>query len=100
VQQLLAQFPETQRREMERGIIVARKHGVFVNSRVAEGIRAVAAPVFDHELIAGTIAFVGTLSSIPADADSGLAQALKHAAQKLSQALGRPREPAATSATA
>jgi DNA-binding IclR family transcriptional regulator len=100
VQQLLAQFPESQRREMERGIADAHKHGVFVNSRVAEGIRAVAAPVFDHELIAGTIAFVGTLSSIPADADSGLAEALKHAAQKLSQDLGRAREPAVATATA
>jgi DNA-binding IclR family transcriptional regulator len=100
VQRLLAQFPESQRREMERGIADARRHGVFVNSRVAEGIRAVAAPVFDHELIAGTIAFVGTLSSIPADLDSGLAQALKHAAAKLSQDLGRAREPVAASATA
>lgn len=100
VQQLLAQFPETQRREMERGITDARKHGVFVNSRVAEGIRAVAAPVFDHELIAGTIAFVGTLSSIPTDADSGLAEALKHAAGKLSRDLGRAREPVVATATA
>lgn len=100
VQQLLAQFPDSQRREMERGMADARKQGVFVNSRVAEGIRAVAAPVFDHELIAGTIAFVGTLSSIPADPDSGLAQALKDAAQQLSRDLGRGREPAAASATA
>ena len=94
VQQLLAQFPESQRREMERGMADARKNGVFVNSRVAEGIRAVAAPVFDHELIAGTIAFVGTLSSVPADPDSGLAQALKSAAQRLSRDLGRGREQA------
>jgi DNA-binding IclR family transcriptional regulator len=101
VQQLLAHFPEGQRREMERGMNEARKTGVFVNSRVAEGIRAVAAPVFDHELIAGTIAFVGTLSSIPAEPDSGLAHALKNAAQRLSSDLGRGRETAAArSATA
>jgi DNA-binding IclR family transcriptional regulator len=62
---------------------------------VAEGIRAVAAPVFDHELIAGTIAFVGTLSSVPADPDSGLAQALQNAAQRLSRDLGRSRDAAA-----
>jgi DNA-binding IclR family transcriptional regulator len=96
VRQLLAQFPEGQRREMERGIADARKNGVFVNSRVAEGIRAVAVPVFDHELIAGTIAFVGTLASVPADPDSGLAQALKNTAQRLSRDLGRGREPAAS----
>lgn len=96
VEQLLAQFPEAQRREMERGMELARRDLVFINSRVAEGIRAVAAPVFDHELIAGTIAFVGTLSSIPAGPDSGLAQALKNAAQRLSRDLGRSREPAAS----
>lgn len=100
VQQLLLQLPEGHRRELERGVAEAHKNGVFVNSRVAEGIRAVAAPVFDHEVIAGTIAFVGTLSSIPADPDSGLAQALKNAAQRLSRDLGRRAEPVAKSASA
>jgi DNA-binding IclR family transcriptional regulator len=100
IQQLLNHFPEGQRREMQRGIGDARKHGVFVNSSVAEGIRAIAAPVFDHEIIAGTIAFVGTLSSIPADLNSGLAEALKNAAQKLSHDLGRGRESSAHGATA
>ncbi len=99
-QQLLSHFPEGQRREMERGMAEARNHGVFVNSRVAEGIRAIAAPVFDHEVIAGTIAFVGTLSSIPADPNSGLAEALKDAARRLSHDLGRGRESSARSATA
>lgn len=94
VQQLLSQFPEGQRREFARGMADARRNGVFVNSRVAEGIRAVAAPVFDHELIAGTIAFVGTLSSVSAEPDSGLAQALKSAAQRLSHELGRSRDSA------
>jgi DNA-binding IclR family transcriptional regulator len=100
LQQLLNHFPEGQRREMERGMREARKHGVFVNSRVAEGIRAVAAPVFDHQVIAGTIAFVGTLSSIPADPNSGLAEALKSAATKLSHDLGRGRENSARGAIA
>jgi DNA-binding IclR family transcriptional regulator len=101
VHQLLTHFSESQRREIERGVSDAQRNGVFVNSRVAEGIRAVAAPVFDHELIAGTIAFVGTLSSVPADPDSGLAQALKNAAQRLSRDLGRGRDvTAAKSATA
>jgi DNA-binding IclR family transcriptional regulator len=94
VQQLLAQFPQARQREMEREIADARKNGVVVNSRVAEGIRAVAAPVFDHEVIAGTIAFVGTLSSIAADPDSGLAQALRDAAHRLSRDLGGGSEPA------
>ena len=50
--------------------------------------------------IAGTIAFVGTLSSVPADRDSGLAQALKNAAQLLSRDLGRGREPVVTARSA
>lgn len=100
VHMLLAQFPEAQRRKMERGIAEARKRAVYVNSRVAEGIRAVAAPVFDHELIAGTIAFVGTLASVPADPDSGLAQLLMDAAQRLSRDLGRGREPAQSAKSA
>lgn len=100
VQQLLNHLPEGLRREIERGMGEARQHGVFVNSRVAEGIRAVAAPVFDHEVIVGTIAFVGTLSSVPADPNSGLAEALKQAAQKLSRDLGGGGGKAAKSATA
>jgi len=100
VHQLLAQFPDVLRNEMERGMDDARKHGVFVNSRVAEGIRAVAAPVFDHEVIAGTIAFVGTLSSVAGDPDSGLAQALKNTAQKLSRDLGRRHETTVKTASA
>jgi DNA-binding IclR family transcriptional regulator len=100
VQQLLNHLPEGLRREIERGMGEARQHGVFVNSRVAEGIRAVAAPVFDHEVIVGTIAFVGTLSSVPADPNSGLAEALKQAAQKLSRDLGRRGEKAVKRATA
>lgn len=100
VEKLLAQFPEAQRREMERGMAEARENGIFVNSRVAEGIRAVAAPVFDHERIAGTIAFVGTLSSVPPNSDSGLAEALKNAAQLLSRDLGRERAPAVTARSA
>lgn len=100
VQQLLNHLPEGLRREIERGMAEARQRGVFVNSRVAEGIRAVAAPVFDHEVIVGTIAFVGTLSSVPADPNSGLAEALKQAAQKLSRDLGRGEEKTAKSATA
>jgi DNA-binding IclR family transcriptional regulator len=100
VQQLLNHLPEGLRREIERGMAGARQRGVFVNSRVAEGIRAVAAPVFDHEVIVGTIAFVGTLSSVPADPNSGLAEALKQAAQKLSRDLGRGGENTAKSARA
>jgi DNA-binding IclR family transcriptional regulator len=91
-ERLLTQLPETQRRELARGIEQVRRSGVWVNSRVAEGIRAVAVPVFDHEIICSTLALVGTLASIPSDLDSGLVQALKATAQRLSEDLGRVRE--------
>jgi DNA-binding IclR family transcriptional regulator len=89
---LLAQVPETPRRELERGIEEVRQSGVWINSRVAEGIRAVAVPVFDHEILCSTLALVGTLASIPSDLNSGLVQALKSTAQRLSEDLGRVRE--------
>jgi len=89
---LLAQFSDSQRRELERGIEEVRHTGAWINSRVAEGIRAVAVPVFDHEIIACTLALVGTLASIPSSLDSGLVQALRSTAQRLSQDLGRVRE--------
>lgn len=89
---LLAHLPDFHRRELERGIEEVRRSGVWINSRVAEGIRAVAVPVFDHEIICSTLALVGTLASIPADLDSGLVQALKATAQRLSEDLGRVRE--------
>jgi DNA-binding IclR family transcriptional regulator len=89
---LLAQFPDSQRRELERGIEQVRGTGAWINSRVAEGIRAVAVPVFDHEIIACTLALVGTLASIPSSLDAGLVQALKATAQRLSEDLGRVRD--------
>ena len=91
-QRLLAQFPDNQRRELQRGIEEVRRTGAWINSRVAEGIRAVAVPVFDHEIIVGTLALVGTLASIPSSLDSGLVQALKATAQRLSQDLGRAHD--------
>jgi DNA-binding IclR family transcriptional regulator len=92
VRDLLLHLPEGQRREFEREMEQVRRHGVWINSRVAEGIRAIAVPVFDHEVIACTLAFVGTLASIPADFDSGLVEVLKDAAQKLSRELGQARQ--------
>jgi DNA-binding IclR family transcriptional regulator len=66
-----------------------REYGVAVNSRVIEGIRAIAAPVFnEHGEIAATLALVGTVAAIPAAPDSGLARALKDVALEFSTGLG------------
>lgn len=92
---LLANVPERQRQELERQMETVRRYGVAVNSRVIEGIRAIAAPVFDeHGDIAATLALVGTVAAIPAAPDSGLAAALKEVALELSLGLGYVPTPA------
>lgn len=65
------------------------RHGVVVNSRVIEGVRAVAAPVYDDRgAVVATLAFVGTTATIPEAADSGHARALRETALDLSARLG------------
>lgn len=64
------------------------QHGVAINSQVVQGVRAVAAPVFQDRQIAATLAIVGTASSIPAEPDSPQAAAVKEAAGRLSAELG------------
>lgn len=67
----------------------AGRLGVAVNSRVIEGVRAIAAPVYDErsETVA-TLAFVGTTSGIPESGDSRHARALRETALELSVRLG------------
>ena len=61
---------------------------IAVNSRVQEGIRAIATPVFQRTELAAAMALVGTSASIPEDPDSPAAQALRSAAEALSAELG------------
>lgn len=65
-----------------------REHGVAVNSQVVQGVRAVAAPVFQDREIAATLAIVGTTSSIPAEPMSPQAHSVREAAERLSAELG------------
>jgi DNA-binding IclR family transcriptional regulator len=65
-----------------------RANGVAFNTRVVEGIAALAAPVFQGEEIVATIALVGTVAAITDDLDSHLARRLRDAAQSLSAELG------------
>ena len=88
-ERLLLQLPPLRRREVQAQIEHVLQHGIAIDSRVIEGIRAVAAPVLDDRgAIAATIAFVGTTSAIPEDRRSGLARALVDVAQQLSGRLG------------
>lgn len=88
MRRLLDQLSPAQRAELPREIELVRQRKVAVSANVVEGIRTIAAPVFDHETVAATLAFVGTTATIPADPDSGLAAALREAAAQLSRELG------------
>jgi DNA-binding IclR family transcriptional regulator len=88
VRTLLEHLPPAQRAELMREIESVRQHKVAISAQVVDGIRTVAVPVFDHETVAATLAFVGTTAGIPSDPNSGLVAALQDAAARLSRELG------------
>ena len=65
-----------------------RSARIAVNSRVVQGIRAIATPVFQDTELTAAMAIVGTTASIPPDPRSALARALREAAEVLSAELG------------
>lgn len=88
VRRLLDQLAPAPRAELMREVDAVRRRKVAISAQVIDGIRTVAVPVFDHETVAATLAFVGTTAAIPADPNSGLAAALREAAAQLSRELG------------
>jgi DNA-binding IclR family transcriptional regulator len=88
LRRLLQQLSPAPRAELLREVETVRRRKVAISAQVVEGIRTVAVPVFDHETVAATLAFVGTTAAIPADPNSGLAAALREAAAQLSRELG------------
>lgn len=86
---LISQLPHEARRETETGLAGIRESGYAVSSQMLQGIRALAAPVFDgHDEICATVAVIGTVSAIPDDEGSGLVAGLLATAQRLSRELG------------
>jgi DNA-binding IclR family transcriptional regulator len=65
-----------------------RSTRIAVNSRVVEGIRAIATPVFQDTTLAGAMAIVGTTAGVPEQEDSLLARRLIEAAESCSAELG------------
>jgi DNA-binding IclR family transcriptional regulator len=65
-----------------------RAAGIAVNSRVQDGIRAIATPVFQETELVAALALVGTTASIPPEPRSTHAHALREAARALSAELG------------
>jgi DNA-binding IclR family transcriptional regulator len=70
----------------ERGTIL--DHRVAINSQVVDGIRAIATPIFQGEELTAAMAVVGTIASVPDEADSTVAKRLRTAAEQLSSELG------------
>jgi IclR family pca regulon transcriptional regulator len=65
-----------------------RKAGISLNSPVENGVRTLAAPVFQDSRIVATMAIVGTTASISERVGSPAARALGRAARALSETLG------------
>jgi DNA-binding IclR family transcriptional regulator len=61
---------------------------VSVNSPAVNGVRTIAAPIFEGETIIAAMAIVGTTVSVPDDIESPMATALVETTRALSQRLG------------
>jgi DNA-binding IclR family transcriptional regulator len=74
--------------ELAKELEAIRQHGLSVNSPTVNGVRTVAAPIFEGDKISGTLAIVGTTATVSDDVKSPMAQALLETARALSQRLG------------
>ncbi|MEU6536902.1 IclR family transcriptional regulator [Streptomyces sp. NPDC047000] len=74
--------------EFNEELEAIRKHGLSVNSPIVNGVRTIAAPIFEGDKISGTLAIVGTTATVPDDVSTPMAQALLETARALSQRLG------------
>jgi DNA-binding IclR family transcriptional regulator len=74
--------------ELTEELDAIRRHGLSVNSPAVNGVRTIAAPIFEGDEISGTLAVVGTTATVPDDVDSPMAKALLETTRALSQRLG------------
>ena len=65
-----------------------RATGLSLNSPDINGVRTIAAPIFNGSSIVGTMAIIGTTATVSAELNSPMAQALLRAAQEVSNVLG------------
>lgn len=65
-----------------------RSARIAVNSRVVQGIRVIATPVFQEQEIVAAMAIVGTTAGIPESPDSPMALELSRSADLLTAELG------------
>jgi DNA-binding IclR family transcriptional regulator len=74
--------------ELREELASIRAHGVSVNSPAVNGVRTIAAPIFEGDAIIAAMAIVGTTVSVPDDIESPMATALVETTRALSQRLG------------
>jgi DNA-binding IclR family transcriptional regulator len=79
--------------ELQQELESIRKHGVSVNSPAINGVRTIAAPIFEGDGIVAAMAIIGTTVNVPCEVDSPMAEALLDTAQALSQRLGNSADP-------
>lgn len=85
VERLLGRLPLPARRDLELQLDATRRQGFAVNSRVVDGVRVLAAPVFGRDgTIEATVGVVGTTSAIPDGRESSLVEALLETAAQIS----------------
>jgi DNA-binding IclR family transcriptional regulator len=74
--------------ELRQELDSIRTHGVSVNSPAINGVRTIAAPIYEGTAIIAAMAIVGTTVSVPDDVESSMAHALIDTTRALSQRLG------------
>lgn len=65
-----------------------RELGLSLNSPDINGVRTIAAPIFEGGTIVASMAIVGTAVTVSADVDSPMARALLRTTRELSEGLG------------
>jgi DNA-binding IclR family transcriptional regulator len=73
---------------VEEELDTIREIGLALNSPDVNGVRSIAAPVFEGEAIVATMAIVGTTATVSTDLHSPMAQALLESTRALSHRLG------------
>lgn len=83
-------LPAALRRSRELGaeLETIRETGIYLNSPVDNGVRTLAAPVFQDSRIVATMAMVGTTASLSDKPNAPAAKALLHGARALTETLG------------
>lgn len=88
-ERILSLLPQRDRAELEHAVEDTRRNGLAIGGRVEQGVRAIAAPIFDRSgAIVMTVALVGTEAAISPDIDSRPARELDRMAAALSSQLG------------